>query len=253
MGLDIKVSPENINNIIDKLSSFIGSIVSPGAKEIGLLFEDKVRSRRVLNQVQILLKVKNYVEERGLKISAVPLKILVPLLEHGSLEEEEELQDLWAKMLTNMLDTDANFQNHVFPYILSQISLEDFNQLNILLKNERELSKLEDEEREMTEKHRWEHLNKELGILRAKLYAQQQDGFDISSPECDNLERLGLCRRQPPKVYIPEFKTGGESVDYGGLTKETWHSLEAEYDTEERGFRITTLGLLFLNACELED
>jgi len=42
------------------------------------------------------------------------------------LEESDELQDKWAILLANMVDSEQNIENHVFPYILSQISSNEF-------------------------------------------------------------------------------------------------------------------------------
>ncbi|MEL6772887.1 MAG: hypothetical protein AAFP18_17645 [Bacteroidota bacterium] len=36
------------------------------------------------------------------------------------------LQDKWAILLSNLVDSDQNIQNHVFPYILGQISSNEF-------------------------------------------------------------------------------------------------------------------------------
>ena len=106
----IDIGSSTVNKLIDVAKDFLDVIIKPGAQQLGLLIGEKVQSYRIMNQVQILLKVKQYVEKRGISINAIPLKILVPLLDHGSLEEEEELQDVWAKMLTNM------FESNLFSY-----------------------------------------------------------------------------------------------------------------------------------------
>ncbi|MNX55356.1 hypothetical protein D3C86_861180 [compost metagenome] len=56
----------------------------------------------------------------------MPVKLLAPFLENAGLEEDEYLQEKWALLLTNMVDSKQNIGNHVFPYILSQISKEEF-------------------------------------------------------------------------------------------------------------------------------
>ena len=56
----------------------------------------------------------------------ISLKLLCPLLDYSALEEDEVLQDKWATLLGNMVDSEQNIENHVFPYILSQISKQNF-------------------------------------------------------------------------------------------------------------------------------
>jgi len=58
----------------------------------------------------------------------ISLKLLSPLLEYSSLEEDDELLAKWSFLLGNLVDSDQkNTDNHVFPYILSQISKDEFN------------------------------------------------------------------------------------------------------------------------------
>jgi hypothetical protein len=255
------MDPSVAKHLIDKASSFFGRIVNPGADEFGLLIADKIRSKRFMNQVDILLKVKKYVEERGLTIQAIPIKILVPLLEHGSLEEDESLQELWAKMLTNMLDSEENFQNHIFPSILSQLSIEDYEQLLDIDAKESDLERLEQTVNEFIRSESttftrddgrtWEshiHRSKEYENSKQKLDELKAAGFSAYSPEADNLVRLGLIRQLPPKIYIPEFRlTGVDEVP----VYEQYQSITAEYE-EDIGYRLTTLGSMFVAVCKLD-
>ncbi|HEY9262782.1 hypothetical protein, partial [Chitinophaga sp.] len=57
---------------------------------------------------------------------SISLKLLCPLLDNASLEEDDFLQDKWAILLSNLVDSESNIQNHVFPYILGQISKTEF-------------------------------------------------------------------------------------------------------------------------------
>jgi hypothetical protein len=63
------------------------------------------------------------------------LKILFPYLEGVSLEEDEELQDLWANLFVNYIDADKNLLISVYPFILSQISTDEVKILLDLEKN----------------------------------------------------------------------------------------------------------------------
>ena len=80
-------------------------IVGPIEQGIGI-FEDKLKYMRWENQVAIMDKVNRKMAERGLEFptQAVPLKIAIPLLQAASLEDDDNLQELWANLLVNASD-----------------------------------------------------------------------------------------------------------------------------------------------------
>lgn len=115
---------------VEAAREFLDRVIGPAADEVGLLLRDSVAFWKFKNQVRILQKARDYCGKRGIEPAEVSLKLLCPLLEHAALEEEEELQDRWAILLGNLVDSEQNIENHVFPYVLSQISLTEFNFLN---------------------------------------------------------------------------------------------------------------------------
>ena len=111
---------------IDVAKEFLDRLVAPAAEEVGLLLRDTVALWKFKNQVRMLNKAKAYCEANGIEPHTVSLKLLCPLLENAGLEEDEVLQDKWAVLLSNLVDSEQNIQNHVFPYILSQVSANEF-------------------------------------------------------------------------------------------------------------------------------
>jgi hypothetical protein len=56
----------------------------------------------------------------------IPLKIGLPLLDHATLEEDDELQDVWARLLVNGGDADSHIElKKVFVSILADLSAFD--------------------------------------------------------------------------------------------------------------------------------
>jgi hypothetical protein len=140
------VSSTAIEKGIEIAKSFVDKLVLPPIEELGLLVRDQMAYWRFSNQVKILNKAKNICEKNWVSVKAIPPKLLCPYLENASLEDDDELQDKWAVLLVNMADSQQNIQNHVFPYILSQLSKEEFNLLeSVLLENKRQVSTLEGE------------------------------------------------------------------------------------------------------------
>ena len=56
---------------------------------------------RFKTQIKLLAKARKIVNEHGIKPRSVSVKILLPLLENASLENDEDLLDLWANLLAN--------------------------------------------------------------------------------------------------------------------------------------------------------
>ena len=118
------------NSIEKSVVKWLDQIVGRPAEQLGLLLEDSVRKWRLNNQLRILQSAQKKCEKYNRNIKIISPKLLCPLLDLSSLEEEPIMQDKWANLLANMLDADQNIQNHVFPFILSQISKEEFIAIN---------------------------------------------------------------------------------------------------------------------------
>lgn len=260
---EINIKSSTIEKGLELAKEFLGKLISPTIEEIGLLMSDNIRFLRFKNQVKILLKAKAYVEQHNISVKEVPIKILVPLLEKASLEEDETLQDKWANMLTNMADSESNLQNQIFPYLLSQISIEEYNALKEMLDKEiafiakcKDYDRLVSEEKEKKEKEKIKLIHSPYvsshNNIKEEIDSIEQEGFILFLQEFEisNLQRLGLIRQMPPRVFIKGFKTGGQDLTFSGIIPEQWHDIEAKYERDNNGYRISELGERFLTICE---
>lgn len=122
----IDITSTALEKGIDLAKDFLDKLIIPSVEETGLLLRDKVTMWKFKNQVRMLNKAKDYCEKQKINPKTISLKVLCPLLDYSALEESDELQDKWAILLANMVDSEQNIENHVFPYILSQISSNEF-------------------------------------------------------------------------------------------------------------------------------
>lgn len=122
----IDITSTALEKGIDLAKDFLDKLIIPSVEETGLLLRDKVTLWKFKNQVKMLNKAKEYCQKHNINPKTISLKVLCPLLDYSALEESEELQDKWAILLANMVDSEQNIENHVFPYILSQISSNEF-------------------------------------------------------------------------------------------------------------------------------
>ncbi|HEX7406394.1 MAG TPA: hypothetical protein VF515_01970 [Candidatus Binatia bacterium] len=134
----IDVSSTALEKSIELARDFLEKLVFPPAEELGLLLRDHVALWRFKNQVSVLNKAKSYCEQKGISPQLISPKLLCPLLEGSSLEADPSLQDRWAILLSNMVDSEKNVQNHVFPYVLGQMSLVEFEFLEQVVRDKKE-------------------------------------------------------------------------------------------------------------------
>lgn len=252
MSKELNIKSSTIEKGLELAKDFLEKLISPTIEEVGLLLSDNIKYFRFKNQVKILLKAKLYVEKNNISLKEIPIKILVPLLDKASLEDEETLQDKWSNMLVNMVDSDTNFQNQIFPHILSQLSLEEYEALQEVLQKEKELEIKQDELEKMVVLNDDKYYFKpETKKLKAEINKIEQNGFWISIEEFElaNITRLGLIRQLPSPIIIEEFQTGGRESE----GREIWHQIDAKYDPDNYGYRITELGRKFITICELKE
>src|ERR1043165_3809210 len=129
--LDIKSS--TIDKSLDAVKGFLQKLVGPSVDEMGLLLSDNVKLWRLKNQLRNLEKVKTIVEKENINTKQVNLKVLFPYLEGVSLEDDNELQDLWANLFVNYIDADKNLRVNVYPSVLSQLSTQEVTVLKFLM------------------------------------------------------------------------------------------------------------------------
>lgn len=125
----LDISSTVLEKGLDAAKDFVGKLISPSIEELGLLVRDQISLWRFGNQIKILNKAKALCEKHSVTVKAISPKLLCPYLENASLEDDDQLQDKWAALLANMVDSRKNIQNHVFPYILSQLSKDEFQLL----------------------------------------------------------------------------------------------------------------------------
>jgi hypothetical protein len=173
---DIKSS--TIEKGLEIAKNFVDKLIMPSVEETGLLVKDHITMWRFKNQIKMLNKAKEYCEKHKIESKKITLKVLVPLLEYSSLEEDDEMQDKWSLLLSNLIDSEQNIENHVFPYILSQLSKDEFFPLEKVYDNcisrrlnlTKEFNNFKEErpKKEKLPKERIEFLGKEIELKKEK-------------------------------------------------------------------------------------
>lgn len=111
-NLDKIIEAINVpKRVVDGAEKFLGKLLGPGISESGQLIGDQIRYRRFRNQITIFTKAKLLLEEKGINPKQINLKVLSPLVEYSSLEEDEKMQTTWSNVIANIssYDTEQSF------------------------------------------------------------------------------------------------------------------------------------------------
>ena len=82
-------------------TGIVKRMLGPAADELAEMWRDQVRLYRYQRQLKCVQKAERMAEDAGFTPQAVPPKILFPLLEGASFEDDENLHDMWAALLAN--------------------------------------------------------------------------------------------------------------------------------------------------------
>lgn len=126
MTTKIDITSTFVEKSIDGAKNFLEKLIMPAVEETGLLIKDQISLFRFNNQIKMLNRAKIICDSQNISPKQISLKLLVPLLDYSAIEEDSILQDKWSILLSNLVDSEQNIENHVFPYILSQLSKNEF-------------------------------------------------------------------------------------------------------------------------------
>jgi len=106
--------------VTKELREFLLTLVGPVGKEMGEVMADKVRFLRFKNSLRTFERAKQLLAEHEIEPQQVNIKILIPVLEGASLEEDDGLVEKWAGLLAS---ASANEPFHPsFPQLLNELS-----------------------------------------------------------------------------------------------------------------------------------
>lgn len=115
-------------DIVKQVGSFIGRIGGNAFMTMGGIFNDTVQFWRYQNLVRIADKceaIQQKRESQGIT-TPIPPRVLIPLLEYASKEDDETLQDLWAALIVNGMDASKGLElDKRFVEILSTLESLD--------------------------------------------------------------------------------------------------------------------------------
>jgi hypothetical protein len=120
-----------------KLGGFVSKIIGEPTETVVGILTDKLKFMRWERQMRLTERAKEIIESKNIEgeLKTVPPKIALPIIENASLEENDELQDLWACLIASAVD--PNFDGTLrtaFIDIIKQLEVNDVHILNFIYK-----------------------------------------------------------------------------------------------------------------------
>jgi len=122
-----------VQGAMKPFSDLIQRLFGPAAEEAGLMLKDSVQDYRRMRRIRFFKRTREVLANAQIEPAQVPLKILIPIIENASNEEDDNLQDIWANLLANAVDPDErNGVYPSFPPILKELTARDAKYLDAL-------------------------------------------------------------------------------------------------------------------------
>ena len=91
----------------DKLGGFLSKVLGYPIEEAVGIVGDTLKYKRWQRQIRMVDEVNKLLREKDIdETRPIPPKFAIPMLEQASLEEDDDLQDIWCTLITNSLDPD---------------------------------------------------------------------------------------------------------------------------------------------------
>lgn len=216
---------------MNQLGSFTAKVMKEPIEETVGILTDRLRFFRWERQLRLYDRWKEIIDERNIDLETASLapKLGLPIIENATLEENDYLQDIWARLLATSMDPKRReIVRSAFIEIAKQLEAIDASVLdgihNLYFCYEQDTGK----ENPVPSK---------VEIRKSQILAECEIDHEAYEEVIDNLFRLRLCT---PYVVTEEF----DVVRNGGPDKLPFSAV-FQYES----ICITALGLSFIAAC----
>jgi hypothetical protein len=116
-----------------QLGRFVSRITTEPLDTVMGILNDKLQFMRWERKLRLAERGRELLRERGIEgpLRPVPFKLAVPIVENASLEDNNELQDLWANLLASAVDPKFDgLVRSAYIDIIKQFEVVDVHLLN---------------------------------------------------------------------------------------------------------------------------
>jgi hypothetical protein len=81
------------------ITDLVNKLLGPACAEIGAIFGDSLKVHRTKNFIRVTEKTNRMLEDADLEPNSVPSRVLLPIMDACSAEDDDDLQERWAGLL----------------------------------------------------------------------------------------------------------------------------------------------------------
>lgn len=118
---DVAKVAEKTIDFASKFGSLIARLTEGSLKQGAGMFEDKLVYFRWERQVRLMKRADEFMKDNKIT-NPIPFKLAIPLLQGASLEEDDNLQDMWVKLLVNAVSSKGIEIKRIYMDILERLS-----------------------------------------------------------------------------------------------------------------------------------
>ncbi len=211
---------EPLGTALQMAKGFADAVLMKPFGELGGILTDTIGYWRLKNQVRLIVKTKEWLEEKKVDPAKVLPDIFVPILDEGGKVEDQQLSDMFASLLASHLDSRTQDRVHPsFPKVLAQLSPLDAQSMV--------------EFRKLASDEQYRSLGLRGGVLTVELLSK---GLEVSETlaylSSLNLHRLGI-------------------IQHVGYEPPTKHPMPTVFEdsASHQAYPISEYGIAFCDAC----
>ena len=212
--------------VSEKVGGFFAKVLGEPIEIATGILGDKLKFMRWERQVRLVDQVQKINQDRGIEGKEIPVapKIAIPIIENASLEENDLLQDLWAKLMSSSQGKESSTEvRSAFIDIIKQLEVIDVQILNAMF---------DGYVNAVGRKNIHKETPRKISFSKTDIMNALQISEYIYEDAIDNLMRV-RCVCSEVKV-MNSFSAGGESM-----------TVDKGYDS----LNLTSLGVRFVVAC----
>ena len=231
-----------LSPLIDNFAKLTG----PMCDELGLYFGERVRTFRHQNITNVIEDSIKKLESTGKPVNPVPPRLLIPIFEAASVEDNPTLQDMWSGLLASASDR-ADNMSPSYVETLKALTPMDAQALTSLYESRPSLMLGSEYE-----------LSHRISVS----ISLPEDSTSAARLKIETFERLGLIRREielyhagknpQPKMGVSPFIFPRPGIsplppEWLSRNERNWPEPLPEVSWQ---FVFTSYGIQFMNACE---
>jgi len=228
---------------IDRLGQFFSKVMGESIDATCGMLADTLKYKRWERQIKLVEKAEHLIKTKKLTNIAIPIspKLALPIFQNASLEDDDMLHDLYAKLLVTAIDPEIQTRRTAFAEIIRQLEPLDVRILQSMYAVYEEKVKRNEERRKNLLKHKyvkmssppsWTSISK--GAIISNLKITDSNYWE----SIDNLCRLGLANSYFAEDSIDFEEDGRSRTEYVVTSHGSYDSL-----------CITALGISFVRIC----